>query len=83
MSISSMQHMPWSRWACKSDTQSFESLLTPVRLLFGVAYWFVWTVALPHYRGYQLEESTDVLDDGLTITRLVKRYSSRNIERTP
>jgi hypothetical protein len=38
-----------------------------------VAYWFVWTVALPRYRGYRLEEETDILGDGTTITKLVRK----------
>ncbi|EXJ89558.1 hypothetical protein A1O3_02625 [Capronia epimyces CBS 606.96] len=42
-------------------------------LIFGVAYWFVWTVALPRYRGYRLEEEADILDDGTTITKLVRK----------
>jgi len=40
--------------------------------LFGVLYWYVWTVFLPRRNGYTLEEETDVLDDGVAITRLVK-----------
>lgn len=43
------------------------------RLVFGVAYWFVWTIALPHWGGYRLEEEADILDDGTTITKLVRR----------
>jgi hypothetical protein len=42
-------------------------------LLFGIGYWFIWTIALPHYRGYTLEEEAAVLEDGTTITRLVHR----------
>ncbi|KAB5540575.1 putative methionine permease [Coniochaeta sp. 2T2.1] len=41
-------------------------------ILFGVLYWYAWTVLLPRLRGYKLEEETDVLDDGVAITRLVK-----------
>ncbi|KAK0638495.1 amino acid permease-domain-containing protein [Cercophora newfieldiana] len=40
-------------------------------LLFGVLYWLVWTVLLPKWGGYRLEEAADVLDDGTTITKLV------------
>jgi len=42
-------------------------------LIFGVTYWFVWTIALPRYRGYRLEEKADILDDGTTITKLVRK----------
>jgi len=43
-----------------------------LRILFGVLYWYIWTVLLPQWRGYRLEEVDDILDDGVTITRLVK-----------
>ncbi|KAI1611493.1 LAT family L-amino acid transporter [Exophiala viscosa] len=42
-------------------------------LVFGVAYWFIWIKALPWYRGYRLEEEADVLGDGTTITKLVRK----------
>ncbi|EXJ61401.1 uncharacterized protein A1O5_11716 [Cladophialophora psammophila CBS 110553] len=42
-------------------------------LIFGVVYWFAWTIALPRYRGYRLEEETDVLGDGTTVTKLVRK----------
>lgn len=35
-------------------------------------YWYVWTILLPCWRGYRLEEEVGVLDDGTTITKLVK-----------
>ncbi|KAJ9157761.1 Methionine permease [Pleurostoma richardsiae] len=41
-------------------------------ILFGFGYWYIWTVFLPKWRGYKLEERSDVLDDGVTITRLVQ-----------
>jgi len=47
--------------------------LTLGRLVFGVIYWFVWTIALPWYGGYRLEDEPDVLDDGTTITKLVRK----------
>jgi hypothetical protein len=43
-------------------------------LLFGVIYWYVWTVLLPRWGGYRLEEEVDVLDDGTSITKLVPSY---------
>ncbi|ETI28132.1 hypothetical protein G647_00581 [Cladophialophora carrionii CBS 160.54] len=42
-------------------------------LVFGVCYWFVWTIALPRYRGYTLEEETGILDEGTTITTLARK----------
>lgn len=40
--------------------------------MFGLLYWYIWTVLIPQWRGYRLEEEVDILDDGVTITRLVK-----------
>lgn len=42
------------------------------RLLCGVVYWYLWTVLVPRWRHYRLEEQTDVLADGTSITQLVK-----------
>lgn len=41
-------------------------------ILFGVAYWYVWTIWIPRRKGSTLEETTATLDDGTTITRLVQ-----------
>jgi amino acid transporter len=41
------------------------------RIIFGIAYWYVWTILIPRWKGYKLEEEFDVLDDGTTVTRLV------------
>ncbi|EAW10008.1 putative methionine permease [Aspergillus clavatus NRRL 1] len=43
-------------------------------LLFGVVYWYIWTVLLPRWGKYTLEEEVDVLDDGTSITKLVRSY---------
>jgi len=40
--------------------------------LFGIVYWYVKFVALPKWYGYRIEEEVAVLDDGTSITRLVK-----------
>ncbi|KAL6696560.1 amino acid permease domain-containing protein [Trichoderma pleuroticola] len=40
----------------------------------GVLYWYVWTILLPKWGGYKLEEKSEVLDDGTSITRLVHNY---------
>ncbi|KAL2676588.1 hypothetical protein Neosp_010352 [[Neocosmospora] mangrovei] len=36
----------------------------------GVVYWYMWTIAIPRWRGTTLEEETHVLEDGTTITKL-------------
>ncbi|KAI5458213.1 amino acid permease-domain-containing protein [Mariannaea sp. PMI_226] len=35
----------------------------------GVVYWYVWTIAIPRWRGYTLEEDTRVLVDGTSVTK--------------
>uniref|UniRef100_A0A8H7K4X3 Nephrocystin 3-like N-terminal domain-containing protein n=1 Tax=Bionectria ochroleuca TaxID=29856 RepID=A0A8H7K4X3_BIOOC len=42
-------------------------------LVAGVIYWYLWTVLIPRWRGYTLEEETGLLDDGTSITRLVHK----------
>lgn len=37
-----------------------------------ISYWYVWFVALPRWRGYRIEEEVSVLDDGTSITKLVR-----------
>ncbi|OLN86003.1 Low-affinity methionine permease [Colletotrichum chlorophyti] len=39
----------------------------------GGIYWYIWTVFIPKWRGYKIEEQEEVLKDGTTITRLVHR----------
>ncbi|MCJ1276031.1 hypothetical protein MMC21_003836 [Puttea exsequens] len=41
-------------------------------LVCGVIYWYLWTVLIPHLRGYRLEEEADTLQDGTSVTRLIK-----------
>lgn len=43
-----------------------------ISLLFGVAYWYVWTVWKPRRNGCTLEERVEVLKDGTTVTKLVE-----------
>ncbi|OGM47444.1 putative methionine permease [Aspergillus bombycis] len=43
-------------------------------VLFGILYWYIWTVLLPRWGDYQLEEEKDVLEDGTGITKLVRSY---------
>ncbi|EJT71334.1 hypothetical protein GGTG_10593 [Gaeumannomyces tritici R3-111a-1] len=40
-------------------------------LIFGFIYWYLWTIFIPRWRGYRLEEKTETLADGLTVTKLV------------
>ncbi len=40
--------------------------------VFGVIYWYLWTVLVPRLRGYSLEEEADMLEDGTSVTKLVK-----------
>ena len=42
------------------------------RLVFGVIYWYLWTILIPRLRGYHLEEDVDILEDGTSVTKLVK-----------
>jgi len=49
-------------------------MLTPTlhRILFGVLYWLLLTILLPKWGGYRLEETTDILKDGTTVTKIVR-----------
>jgi len=40
-------------------------------MILATLYWYVWTVLIPRWRGYTLEEETEVLDDGASITKFV------------
>lgn len=57
-------------------TQKAESgggwLIISFRIVFAILYWYLWTVAIPRWRGYRLEEEVDVLEDGTSITKLIK-----------
>lgn len=41
--------------------------------MFGVLYWYVWTVVKPRLGAYRLEEETEVLKDGTAITKLARK----------
>lgn len=41
-------------------------------LICGVVYWYLWTSLVPRLRGYHLVEEADVLQDGTSVTKLVK-----------
>ncbi|KAF6823310.1 methionine permease [Colletotrichum musicola] len=40
-------------------------------LVAGVVYWYIWTVFIPRWRGYRIEEREEILKDGTSITKLV------------
>jgi amino acid transporter len=39
-------------------------------LLFGVLYWYVFAIAWPKWRGFRLEDRTETIDDGTTVTTI-------------
>ena len=60
---------------CKFPTSKSAGIvlnLAMCRLVCGVIYWYLWTVLIPRLRGYHLEEEGDVLQDGTSVTKLVK-----------
>ena len=44
------------------------------RIIFGILYWYVWTVILPRNGGYKLEEEKEILADGTSIIKLVRTH---------
>lgn len=44
------------------------------RILFGVLYWYIWTVVIPRKGGYKLEEEKEILADGTSVIKLVRAY---------
>ena len=47
--------------------------MTNMRRIFGgVIYWYLWTVLIPHWGGYHLEEEAKVLHEGTSVTKLFK-----------
>ncbi|KAK2601928.1 low-affinity methionine permease [Conoideocrella luteorostrata] len=42
-------------------------------IIGSVLYWYLWTVLVPRWRGYILEEESDVLADGTSIIKLVHK----------
>lgn len=69
-----MRLMPLWEPACEFNHHliSTQELLTsPFRIVFGIIYWYFWTVLIPRWRGYRLEEEKEVLSDGTSITKLV------------
>lgn len=40
------------------------------RIVFVVVYWYLWTVAVPCWRQYWLEEEVDLLEDRTSIIKI-------------
>jgi amino acid transporter len=40
-------------------------------ILFGFLYWLVWFKLIPHWKRYRVEEGTDILTDGTTVSTFV------------
>jgi hypothetical protein len=53
-------------------TSKIPKLIPSNSLLFGVLYWYVWTIWIPRRNNYSLEETVETLDDGTTVTTLVQ-----------
>ncbi|KAJ5513201.1 Major facilitator superfamily domain general substrate transporter [Penicillium fimorum] len=69
--------IPPPNW--KGDVDFFYATYAIVGIgivLFGILYWYVWTVLLPRWGGYQLEEEKEILADGTSIIKLVHLYDS-------
>ncbi|OQE47083.1 hypothetical protein PENCOP_c001G07250 [Penicillium coprophilum] len=69
--------IPPPNW--KGDVDFFYATYALVGIgivLFGVLYWYVWTVLLPRWGGYQLEEEKEILADGTSIIKLVHLYDT-------
>lgn len=47
-------------------------LTLSISLTLALAYWYLWARLLPRWFNYRLEEQLDILDDGTTITRIVR-----------
>ena len=52
-------------------------------MCLAVLYWYVWIVAIPKWRGYTVEEEMDVLNDGTSITSLVKVRNKEAVQQIP
>lgn len=62
---------PFLPMAEKSEFQGLYALVGSGVLVFGIIYWYVWTILIPKWKGYVIEEEEETLKDGTTITRLV------------
>jgi len=62
---------PFLPMAGKSEFHGLYAVVGVSILLFGIVYWYVWTILLPRWKGYTLEEEEEILKDGTTVTKLV------------
>ncbi|OJJ46753.1 hypothetical protein ASPZODRAFT_97254 [Penicilliopsis zonata CBS 506.65] len=51
-------------------------------IVFGIAYWYIWTVLMPSWGGYSLGEEDEMLDDGTRITKLTRLYAGAKLNST-
>ena len=78
MSSFGMELMLWLAEACEYSISwtfvdgSFVADAGECRLIGTVIYWYLWTVLIPRWRGYRIEEEADVLEDGTSIIKLVR-----------
>ncbi|TVY34852.1 Low-affinity methionine permease [Lachnellula occidentalis] len=66
---------PFVRPHGKGDVNFFYATYAIVGIaliLLSVLYWYIWFVALPKWGGYRIEEELAVLEDGTSITKLVR-----------
>lgn len=47
------------------------ALTAATSIFLAVVYWLVLFKLVPAWRGYRVDEATEVLDDGTSITKLV------------
>jgi hypothetical protein len=75
MCISFMRRMPLLALECEFlGINLLSRKANRIRVVFGIIYWYIWTVLLPRWGDYCLEEEKDVLEDGTNITKLVRSY---------
>ncbi|KAL2363493.1 hypothetical protein RJZ56_003601 [Blastomyces dermatitidis] len=41
-------------------------------LTLAAVYWYLWAVLIPRWKGYVLEEKTEILEDGVSVTKVVR-----------
>jgi hypothetical protein len=75
-----MPHTPLLELECECSANypfiNFLPLCAPklivLRFVFGFIYWYIWTILLPKWKNYSLEEKEEVLEDGTTVTTLIR-----------
>jgi len=62
---------PFLPMAEKSEFHGMYAIVGISIIVFGLIYWYLWTILIPKWKGYSLEEEEETLKDGTTITKLV------------